>query len=139
MNWSRRSAYTSLELFLVHERRNVITPLAAQPTALSEAVGCAWPAIVSGGGLRTARKTTLVAVDGGGGLGMLRRMTFFPVDGGGGLHMAPRRTSFFRSVGGGLVGMATGGRRHRRGSEASRRHDAVSGMKTDAVLNRSMG
>ena len=78
MNWSRRSAYTSLELFLVHERRNVITPLAAQPTALSEAVGGAWPTIVSGGGLRTARKTILVAVGGGGGLGMLRRMTFFP-------------------------------------------------------------
>jgi hypothetical protein len=41
MNWSRRSAYTSLELFLVRERRNVITPLAAQPTALSAAVGWA--------------------------------------------------------------------------------------------------
>ena len=70
MNWSRRSAYTSLELFLVRERRNVITPLAAQATALSEAVGCAEPAIVGGGGLRSARKTTLVSVDGGGGLGM---------------------------------------------------------------------
>ena len=32
MNWSQRPAYTSLELFLVYERRNVITPLAARVT-----------------------------------------------------------------------------------------------------------
>ena len=67
----------SLELFLVCERRNLITPPPPHPTALSEAVGSASPAIVGGGGLRTGRKTTLVPVDGGGGLGTApRKVTF---------------------------------------------------------------
>ena len=111
MNWSQRPAYTSLELFLVYERRNVITPLAAHPTAAAAAVavGCAWPAIVGGGGLgQVPRSTSFFRVGGGGGLGRApRRMTFLPVDGGGGgdVRMA-RKTILFPVVGGGGLRLA---------------------------------
>ena len=97
MNWSQRPAYTSLELFLVCERGNVITPPAPPPDG-----------VVAGGGLRVARdcrrrwtaprarKTTLVPVDGGDGLGMaLRKVTFFMVAATAGLGMA-RRTTYVR-------------------------------------------